>query len=107
MEPNQEDPPGPPPGPIDPTKPLPAPFAGFYANLNGVSEATAIVFLVEFSLLLLLAIFMYGFYLRERNLKSKIKFTKSGYVYNGGSLGNLHSRSEVGGQRNNNRLSFL
>ena len=44
----------------------PAPFAGFYANLKGVSTATSFIFIIEFSLLALLGILMYGFYLRER-----------------------------------------
>ena len=44
----------------------PAPFAGFYANLIGVSTITSFIFIVEFSLLALMGIFMYGFYLRER-----------------------------------------
>ena len=74
----------------------PAPYAGFYANLVGVSNSTKIIFLVEFSLLFLMGIMMYGFYLRERHIKSKIKFTKTG-------LG--ASQSEVGGTRTNNRLS--
>ena len=51
----------------------PAPYAGFYANLVGVSNSTKIIFLVEFSLLFLMGIMMYGFYLRERHIKSKIK----------------------------------
>ena len=91
------------PGPDDP-----APFAGFYANLIGVNTSTSLVFIVEFSLLALLGIFMYGFYLRERQLKSKIKFTKSGYGATsqvGGAATTLYSQSEVGGTRINNRLS--
>ena len=65
---------------------FPAPYAGFYANLVGVSDVTAIIFLVEFLLLLLMGIVMYGFFLRERHLKSKIKFTKTRFGDNPRSL---------------------
>ena len=41
-------------------------YAGFYANLVGFHDSTKIVFLVEFTLLLVMAISMYIFYLRER-----------------------------------------
>ena len=41
-------------------------YAGFYANLVGFHESTKIVFLIEFTLLLVMAISMYIFYLRER-----------------------------------------
>ena len=53
-------------------------YAGFYANLVGFHKSTIIVFLVEFILLFLMAISMYIFYLREKRLKSKIKFRATG-----------------------------
>ena len=83
--------------PVDPT--LPAPYAGFYANLIGVSRDTKILFLVEFLLLLLMGIVMYAFFVRERHIKSKIKFTKTGFDKNNSPL----SASVT--QRNDNRLS--
>mmetsp|Transcript_41788 Transcript_41788/g.55075 ORF Transcript_41788/g.55075 Transcript_41788/m.55075 type:complete len:90 (+) Transcript_41788:51-320(+) len=49
-------------------------YAGFYANLVKFHNSTIIVFSVEFLLLFAMAISMYIFYLRERRLKSKIKF---------------------------------
>ena len=58
-----------------PVVPVIAPYAGFYANMVACSELTKVVFLVEFSLLLLMGIVMYGIHMRERRLKSKIKFT--------------------------------
>ena len=65
----------------DPDGPLPAPpspYAGFYANLVGLTTSTKIVFLAEFSILLLMGLVMYGFYVHERRMRSKIKFTKTG-----------------------------
>ena len=62
----------------DPATPPPSPYAGFYANLVGLTTSTKIVFLVEFSILLLMGLVMYGFYVHERRMRSKIKFTKTG-----------------------------
>ena len=56
----------------------PSPYAGFYANLVGLTTSTKIVFLIEFSILLLMGLVMYGFYVHERRMRSKIKFTKTG-----------------------------
>ena len=52
-------------------------YAGFYANLIGFSKATKIVFYVEFLLLLILGIVMYGFYIRERGRRSVITFNNA------------------------------
>ena len=41
-------------------------YAGFYANLVGFQFSTKIVFAIEFTLLLVMAISMYIFYVRER-----------------------------------------
>ena len=62
---------------IPPPQPPIAPYAGFYANMVDSSKATKIVVCVEFFLLLLMGIFMYGVYLRERRQKSKIKFNSN------------------------------
>ena len=51
--------------PPKPVRPV-SPYAGFYANLIGTSDSTKLIFIVEFSLLLLMGIVMYGIYLRER-----------------------------------------
>ena len=42
-----------------------SPFAGFYANLIKFDSSVQVVFVFEFSILLLLGTLMYTFYKRE------------------------------------------
>ena len=82
-------------------KDLTSPYAGFYANLVGVDRSTAVMFLAEFATLFVMGLIMYGFYVRERHLKSKINFTIQTEVSNRTSQqkrqrpGLSHSHHEV------------
>ena len=49
-----------------------SPFAGFYANLIEFDLSVQVIFIVEFSLLLILGAIMYAFYRREQKRVSTL-----------------------------------